>query len=115
MKAPCIAAVAGMFGLLVVSFSGFQAHAELPPAYAITDLGTLGGNSSGASGINNLGQVVGWAGTGDLDPRGKMSGHAFLWLPEPAYGLPAGMNDLGSPSDWGSSADDITDDGIVAG
>jgi len=48
------------------------------------DLGTLGGNSSAAYGINNTGQVVGEA---DLS---SISTHAFLWTAS------AGMKDLGS-------------------
>ena len=39
----------------------------------MTDLGTLGGNASFASGINNLGQIVGYGYTSE----GSM--HAFLW------------------------------------
>ena len=41
--------------------------------YTLFDLGTLGGDSSAALGINDLGQVVGWA----RDSSGKT--HAFLW------------------------------------
>ena len=39
------------------------------------DLGTLGGKTSEAFGINDIGQVVGRAGTSDDD----WIGHAFLW------------------------------------
>jgi probable HAF family extracellular repeat protein len=50
------------------------------PHYSITDLGTLGGNNSGPSGINNRGQVVGWSETTDIDPSsGFPIFHAFLW------------------------------------
>jgi probable HAF family extracellular repeat protein len=43
------------------------------PSYIITDLGTLGGNSATAYGINNLGQVVGASDTA------QSASHAFLW------------------------------------
>jgi probable HAF family extracellular repeat protein len=44
----------------------------------ITDLGTLGGASSAANAINNLGQIVGWAATSTgaayfLDSNGTMT------------------------------------------
>ena len=54
------------------------------------ELGTLGGVDSNAHGINDACQVVGISDTA----RGDY--HAFLWLPEPAYNMPAGMNDLGT-------------------
>ena len=57
--------------------------------YTVTDLGGLGGNGAWAYGLNEWGQVVGRA----TNEAGH--GRAFLWLPEPSYGLPAGMNDLG--------------------
>ena len=47
------------------------------------DLGTLGGRNSNAGGINNSGQVVGFA---DISSR---SGHAFLYSD-------GQMQDLGS-------------------
>lgn len=47
--------------------------------------------------INDCGQIVG------VYPRRisptKTQPHAFLWLPAEAYGLPAGLNDLGSLSE----------------
>ncbi len=77
--------------------------------YTVTDLGTLGGNISYARSINEAGQVVGWAATVE-GPR-----RAYLWLPEPAYGLPAGMNDLGTLGGETSEAWDINDLGQVVG
>jgi probable HAF family extracellular repeat protein len=44
------------------------------PGYTITDLGTLGGSFSVASGINNGGQVVGFSPLSDQAPS-----HAFLY------------------------------------
>ncbi|MEW6249122.1 MAG: hypothetical protein AB1716_00620 [Planctomycetota bacterium] len=56
--------------------------------WTITDLGTLGGPYGRATALNDAGQIVGQANV----PGGDM--HAFLWLPQPAYGLPAGMHDF---------------------
>ena len=43
--------------------------------FAVTDLGTLGGPSSGASSINDRGQVVGFANV----PGATTTTHAFIW------------------------------------
>jgi len=68
--------------------------------YTVTDLGTFPGDTfTEPRGINNSGQVIGRS----LVPFGD--GHAFLWLPEPAYGLPAGMNDLGLQ--WANALNDL--------
>ncbi|MDB4869341.1 MAG: repeat protein [Gemmatimonadales bacterium] len=67
-----------------------------------TDLGTLGGTDSEAFGINNLGQVVGWA----FVPSGVE--HAFLWTKA------TGMLDLGTLG-GSSRALAINDNGQVVG
>jgi probable HAF family extracellular repeat protein len=70
--------------------------------FYVTDLGTLGGASSGANGINNSGQVVGQADTAD-----GLS-HAFLYS--------AGrMSDLGTFGGRQSFASAINDAGQVVG
>jgi len=69
----------------------------------MNDLGTLGGSDSEARGINNNGQVVGWANTYGVTLR-----HAFLWY--------NGMNDLGALPDGAlSEAFAINDAGQVVG
>jgi probable HAF family extracellular repeat protein len=81
------------------------------PYYTINDLGTLpGGSSSYALGLNSQGEVVG---------QSASSSHpnsAFLWLPAPAYGLPAGMTDLGTlPGTANGRASAINSLGQVTG
>jgi len=65
------------------------------PAYGLpagmNDLGVLGaGPLHAAYDLNNLGQVVGWS---DLEAGVR---RPFLWLPAPAYGLSAGLHNLGT-------------------
>jgi len=71
-------------------------------AYQIIDLGTLGGDESSASDVNNLGQVVGFA---DL-PDGTH--HAFLYSGGP-------LQDLGTLGGAYSSASAINDSGQISG
>lgn len=67
------------------------------------DLGTLGGSYSSADGINDSGQVVGWA-YDALEIQ-----HAFLWNS-------GAMTDLATlPGDTGSTATAINSGGSVAG
>src|SRR5947209_6759634 len=75
------------------------------------DLGTLGGSTSSAQGINDLGQVVGWA-----NLPGDESYHAFLVTPQGGMwfrdrdrdGINDFMIDLGELSGSGySEASDI--------
>src|SRR5258708_896575 len=87
---------------LIGSFAGAQ------KGYTFRDLGTLGGDSSVGYAVNNGGQVV-----GGFTPAGSGNYNVFLWLPAAAYGLPAGMNNLGS---LGSSiAYGINDSGETVG
>lgn len=68
------------------------------------DLGTLGGSSSGATGINGAGQIVGYSRT-----AGDTYQHAFLY----SNGQ---MTDLGVlPGGTDSRADGINDSGVVTG
>jgi len=83
-----------------VALSPAVSHAQ--SLYTITDLGTLGGNQSSASGVNDAGQVVGTSTTTYGVSR------AF------AYGNGA-MIDLGTLGGDYSSASAINDQGEVVG
>jgi probable HAF family extracellular repeat protein len=73
--------------------------------YSIVDLGTLeGGGNSFSTGINNAGQVVGWAHT---DPS-NLIWHATLW----SEGT---LTDLGTLGGKLSSATGINDAGMISG
>jgi probable HAF family extracellular repeat protein len=80
------------------------------------DLGTLGGGanelgfSSAANGANDLGQVVGWSSTGEVDFSGGVPTHAVLWAQSGA------TRDLGTLSpDVSSTALKINSFGQVIG
>jgi probable HAF family extracellular repeat protein/predicted outer membrane repeat protein len=73
------------------------------PRYQIIDLGTLGGSNSQAFGINEAGQVVGFADTTDGYK------HAFLWDAD------KGMRDLGTLGGNDSTAYGINNFGQVVG
>lgn len=73
------------------------------PGSGMVELGTLGGASSWAYGINNSGQVVGYA---QIAAGGS---HAFLWT------TGGGMVDLGTLGGDGSRAYGINNSGKVVG
>lgn len=80
--------------------------------YVPQDLGVLPPFSdSHARDVNNKGEVTG------VLTLGADTLRAFIWLPEPAYGLPEGMNDLGILGEgYGySSGGAINDCGQVVG
>jgi probable HAF family extracellular repeat protein len=79
------------------------APAGAAPQYRLTDLGTLGGSNSQAFGLNDRGQVVGYAQTDSYE------GHAFLWSPG------GGMQDLGALGGSYSRAYAINNQGQVVG
>jgi probable HAF family extracellular repeat protein len=73
------------------------------PAYTLTDIGTLGGDSSEAAALNNLGDVVGRATTA------SGASHAFLYRNRELF-------DLGTlPGGTSSYASGINDRGDVVG
>ncbi|MFQ5463688.1 MAG: DUF3466 family protein [Phycisphaerae bacterium] len=77
----------------------------LGDGYTITDLGTLGGSTTFAFGINDSGQVVGLSAL-DAQPGGDS--HAFLWDN-------GSMTDLGDFGGSNSSANAINNAGEVTG
>ena len=98
---------------LVVALVGPGAQpAAASGTYTITDLGTLGGTSSVAYGINAAGQVVGGAYTAPQAVEGaELFGglfHAFLWQN-------GAMADLGTLGGASSSATAINAAGQVVG
>lgn len=74
------------------------------PVYTVVDLGTLGGATSFATGINGSGWVVGYAAT-----TGNAASHAFVWHR-------GRMTDLGTlPGGTNSRANAINDRGWIVG
>lgn len=79
------------------------ARAQEYPAYEIVDLGTLGGISSHAHGINARGEITG------VSAVASGENHAFLWSEL------NGMVDLGTLGGANSAGVDINDTGSVVG
>jgi len=90
--------------IAVVLTVGCLRASAATPIYHLTDLGTLGGNSSYANGINNLGQVVGYSFTA----TDHSNAHAFVY----SNGT---MTDLGQPYGGYTAAYSINSSGQIAG
>ena len=82
--------------------------AGLPPGYTIIELGPARGGNPEVRGINNKGQIIGFS-------SGGFVLQSWLWLPNPDYGLPAGMNVLARPGSDFVEVWDINDAGQVVG
>src|SRR5216684_3085377 len=81
----------------------FHVPAQALPLYTLTDLGTLGGNTSVAYNVNNNGEVVGSAAVnaGQTDP--------FYWK------AGTGMVDLGGLGGTNGWAENIDNSGNIVG
>lgn len=78
-----------------------------------SDIGTLSGRvDSEASALNSFSEVIGTAYNFGSPPRNRL---AFIYLPSPAYTLPAGINSLGTLGGQESQAFGINDSGQVVG
>ena len=108
-------AVCAAFCLLGLGVSAF-ANAQL---YSITELGTLGGTTSTALDINNLGQVVGDSFTAANPHNGQ---HATLWYGNTItdlgtwggnYSTASAINNRGQVVGWGASSDNSRNVGTL--
>jgi probable HAF family extracellular repeat protein len=75
----------------------------------MVDLGALGGNSSIAYGINDVGVVVGSSNSPDFDR------HAFVWTPLAPNAVAGQMIDIGTLGGPESEARDINNSGQIVG
>jgi uncharacterized membrane protein len=63
--------------------------AQSPPRYTVTDLGSLGGEESAATALNNRGQIVGGADTAARGKGPEYVTYVFLWEKGKMRRLPA--------------------------
>ena len=94
-------ALAAFAALTLATLSGIAARAQT--AYSYWDLGTLGGTSSSAAGVNTAGQVVGAA------TLANGATHPFYWSSA------TGMVDIGTFGGTGGGAKGINNVGDVVG
>lgn len=64
---------------ILLTMAVAPATAQSPPRYAVTDLGSLGGQESAATALNNKGQIVGGADTALRGQGPEYITYVFLW------------------------------------
>lgn len=102
-----------LLGVLVASPAAYNAEENektnhVPPSYSVTEIGTFGGSFSGPWGMNNKGQVLGDASTGEPDPFFGERVHGSFWDKGKLIELP-------TAGGWDSIATSVNDNGIAAG
>jgi probable HAF family extracellular repeat protein len=80
-------------------------HAFLFSNGSVTDLGTLGGSSSVANGINSAGQIIGWS---NLPSDANPPSHATLWQAN----VPTDLGTLGGTNSFAMA---INEAGVIVG
>ena len=85
-----------------------------PPQYSVTDLGTLGGTYSYATGVNHLGQVTGYSQVAPSPSPGFID-HGFVWTPTSQNGTDGTMSDLDGTFPYNNRAYGINGSGEVTG
>lgn len=92
----CITAMALFAALAVPVRLAAQEHKQHLPRYTVIDLGTLGGTSSLAGGLNNNGVVEGYSTQSGGDVHPYLWHKAFPW----AKGVMTDLGTLGGPNAW---------------
>lgn len=107
MRSLTSASSASVVELIVgtIAIATAHAHGKCGTSYSVTDIGTLGGLSAFAEGMNNRGELAGYSfRSEDFMP------HAFVWSRK--HGMRE-LKDLSTSS--GSLASGINDRGHIAG
>ena len=78
-KRPLLVAFLPLLPALLLLVPSSPALAQAAPRYTVTDLGSLGGQESAATGLNNKGQVVGGADTARHGKGPEFITNVFVW------------------------------------
>jgi len=114
-KVPVGSVLVVVWGTMQFALPSIAVGQTSQQSYVLVDLGTLGGDESGASGLNDRGVVVGWS----LDAEGRLK--SFLWrdgimqkiLPEYSGVFPMDVNNSDQVVGGGTGPAFIWEDGNV--